>query len=121
MSPTRKPLPLLIGYARVSTDGQTLDQQRAALKAAGCKRVFEEKASGAQRGDAGVRKLLLTEQSERCRHAGFERAYPVAQDHIGDQQVEFVDQALRHEMVRKPGTAKYQQVALGGAPWAFLQ
>ena len=40
---------LLIGYARVSTDDQTLDQQRAVLKVAGCKRVYEEKASGAKR------------------------------------------------------------------------
>lgn len=31
------------------TDDQSLDQQRAALKAVGCKRIFEEKASGAKR------------------------------------------------------------------------
>jgi DNA invertase Pin-like site-specific DNA recombinase len=38
------------GYARVSTDGQTLDAQRAAPTAAGAERVFAEKASG-MRGD----------------------------------------------------------------------
>ena len=37
-----------IGYARVSTDGQTLDAQQAALANAGCARVFAEKQSGAK-------------------------------------------------------------------------
>src|SRR5918992_5352433 len=39
---------MLIGYARVSTDDQTLDLQRDALGKAGCERVFEETASGAK-------------------------------------------------------------------------
>ena len=40
----------IYGYARVSTDGQTLDAQRAALTAAGADKLFHETASGA-RGD----------------------------------------------------------------------
>src|SRR6516165_5399245 len=37
---------MIIGYARVSTDGQTLDSQQAALRNAGAERVFAEKISG---------------------------------------------------------------------------
>ena len=46
------------GYARVSTDGQSLDAQLAQLEAAGTSRIFQEKASGAQRNREQLGKLL---------------------------------------------------------------
>jgi DNA invertase Pin-like site-specific DNA recombinase len=39
---------MIIGYARVSTDGQSVEAQREALTAAGAGRVFAEKISGAR-------------------------------------------------------------------------
>jgi len=39
---------MVYGYARVSSEGQSLTAQVAELKAAGCQRVFQEKISGAR-------------------------------------------------------------------------
>lgn len=41
---------MLVGYARISTRDQSSAMQRDALETAGCGRIFEETASGAQRG-----------------------------------------------------------------------
>jgi DNA invertase Pin-like site-specific DNA recombinase len=46
------------GYARVSTDGQTLASQEAELTAAGCIKIFAEKVSGARTDRAELGKLL---------------------------------------------------------------
>jgi DNA invertase Pin-like site-specific DNA recombinase len=52
-----------IGYARVSSHGQSLDTQLEKLAAFGCERTFEEKASGASR----VKRSAVNDALEFCR------------------------------------------------------
>jgi DNA invertase Pin-like site-specific DNA recombinase len=47
-----------IGYARVSTDGQTLDAQQAALRLAGAEKVYSEKIPGAVTDRPALAKAL---------------------------------------------------------------
>jgi DNA invertase Pin-like site-specific DNA recombinase len=55
---------MLIGYARVSTDEQSLDLQIDALKAAGCKRIFTDKVSTTKADHPG-----LADAVSHLRHA----------------------------------------------------
>ena len=49
---------MIYGYARVSTDGQTVSAQVATLTAAGAAKVFREVASGAKTDRAQLRRAL---------------------------------------------------------------
>ncbi len=49
---------MIYGYARVSSDGQSVDAQVRQLEAAGCAKVYRETASGTASDRAQLRKVL---------------------------------------------------------------
>jgi len=49
---------MIVGYARVSTQDQTLDLQRDALTKAECKRIYTDTASGAKTDRKGLQEAL---------------------------------------------------------------
>ena len=49
----------IYGYARVSTDGQSLAAQIAELKSAKCEKVFQEKISGARSDRKQLARLMV--------------------------------------------------------------
>ena len=50
----------IVGYARVSTNGQDYNGQIGELEAAGCERIYREKVSGAKSDRVELGKLLKT-------------------------------------------------------------
>jgi len=53
---------LKIGYARVSSDDQNLELQIDALKKAGCRRIFEDKRTGANADRPGLKDMMAMVQ-----------------------------------------------------------
>lgn len=51
---------MIYGYARVSIDGQSVDAQAKALRAAGAENIFKETASGASSDRAQLRRALAS-------------------------------------------------------------
>ena len=49
---------MLIGYARVSMEGQNLDRQLDQLKAAHCERIYQEKFTGTKKERPELEKML---------------------------------------------------------------
>jgi DNA invertase Pin-like site-specific DNA recombinase len=49
---------MIVGYARVSTDGQTLNAQQSALSEAGCAKVYAEKQSGVKTDRAQLARAI---------------------------------------------------------------
>ena len=51
---------MIVGYARVSTDGQSLGAQHEALREAGAAQVFSEKQSGMKTDRAALGRCLAS-------------------------------------------------------------
>ena len=51
-------MPMLVGYARVSTLEQNVDLQIDALRQAGCEKIFEDKVSGTKADRPGLQAAL---------------------------------------------------------------
>ena len=49
---------MLVGYARISTEDQSLNLQLDALKHAGCKEMYQDVISGSKAGRPGLDKAL---------------------------------------------------------------
>ena len=54
----KKPINLLIGYARVSTDDQANDAEMIESRAAGCDTLYEERRTGASQARPVLAKLI---------------------------------------------------------------
>jgi hypothetical protein len=67
-----------LGYARVSTYGQTLDAQLEQLRGAGCTKIYREKVTGAHNDRRELLKMLKARSTFDLFAIGGARSYPHA-------------------------------------------
>ena len=75
---------MIVGYARVSTQEQSLNAQIEELKAAGCERVFAEKESGAKSNRPALANGVQFGRKKKLTH--FQRQEALARLEAGGTQ-----------------------------------
>lgn len=75
---------MIVGYARVSNQEQSLDAQIEELKAAGCERVFAEKESGAKSNRPALANGVQFGRKKKLTH--FQRQEALARLEAGETQ-----------------------------------
>src|SRR6266705_818730 len=108
-----------IGYCRVSTDDQNPDLQLAALKRAGCKRIFTDKASGAHVKRPQLTKCLASLQAADVlvvwkldRLGPSLRALIALLDDLTAREVAFRSLTAAIDTTTPPGRAMWQMVGI---------
>src|SRR5229473_1721717 len=89
------------GYARASTDSQSVDAQVRQLTKAGCKKVFREVASGGKTDRAQLRRLAEFERDLIRARTGEGRARAVARGQKMGRPFKLTDHQKREAIKRR--------------------
>ena len=91
---------MIVGYARVSTQEQSLNAQIEELKAAGCERVFAEKESGAKSNRPALANGVQFGRKKKLTH--FQRQEALARLEAGGDSVRHCQDVRRGQGHDRP-------------------
>ena len=89
---------MIIGYARASTTGQSLENQIEALKAQGCEKIFQEKIIGFDRKRPELANMLAAlQKGDTLIVTSLDRLARSTHDLFGHRKVNALCSRLCHE------------------------